>query len=411
MSKNIKIVGIGMDGFHTLTEEGKNAIMDAQVLIGASRMVDAVLSWCERKEKEVFISFQYSEIVTYIENSPQGKIVILMSGDTGFFSGCEGLLSVLKSKSLEWETEVICSISTPVYLCSKAQETWQDMYFVSLHGVMGNIVRNVQSHEKTFFLLGGEWDASFVLRRLCEYGLGELQVIIGENLGNEKEKITRGTAFRCRGNSYEKLSALIVLNPQYNSCKRTGISDEEFVRGEVPITKAEVRSICISKLKIREKDICIDIGCGTGSVSVEMALQCNEGKVYAIDKESKAIALTKQNQVKFGCDNIEAIEGEAQDVLKTLPAPDVVFIGGTKGHLSEVIQCVLEKNRKARVVTTAVTLETLQEMKTIMEQSGLHTEMTQVSIARLEKKGSFNMFVAQNPIFVLSMEGYLWQEL
>ena len=189
------------------------------------------------------------------------------------------------------------------------------MKFVSLHGESSNIVRNVRRNELCFFLLGGEITPAKLCRRLCEYGMSETKLYIGENLAEENERIFTGKAADFIDIQLGKLTVAVTENPNFENSTAIGISDEKFTRGKVPMTKSEVRSTVISKLEINRNDICWDIGCGTGSVSIEMALQCFDGKVYAVEKNTEAAALSRENALKFGCDNIEIICGSAPEAL------------------------------------------------------------------------------------------------
>jgi precorrin-6Y C5,15-methyltransferase (decarboxylating) len=148
--------------------------------------------------------------------------------------------------------------------------------------------------------------------------------------------------------------------------------------------------------------MCWDIGCGTGSVSVEMALQCFDGRVYAVDKNEEAAELTRQNAYKFGCDNIEIISGTAPETLYGFPAPDKVFIGGSCGKISEILNIVYEKNSKADVVITAVSLETLNEAINSFAYFGIDSpEIVQIAVTRTRKLGNHTMLSAENPIFIM----------
>ena len=95
------------------------------------------------------------------------------------------------------------------------------------------------------------------------------------------------------------------------------------------MTKEEVRSVSLSKLRLTEDSICYDVGAGTGSVSVEMALRADQGQVFAIEKKEEAAALLEENKQKFAVDNLEIIKGEAPQALENLPAPTHAFIGGS----------------------------------------------------------------------------------
>ena len=123
-----------------------------------------------------------------------------------------------------------------------------------------------------------------------------------------------------------------------------GICDEEFLRGKAPMTKEEVRTVSLSKLRLQEDSVCYDVGAGTGSVSVEMALRAWKGQVYAIEKKEDALALLKENKRKFAADNLEIVPGTAPEAMVELPAPTHAFIGGSSGNMNEIIRLLLDKN-------------------------------------------------------------------
>lgn len=393
MNKHISIIGIGMDGTETLTVKALKIVEISQVLIGAKRMLDCFAEF----GKPVFCSYKSKDIAEFIKECEYEKIAVLMSGDCGFYSGTERLLPLIN----DYETEVICGISTPVYFASKLKIAWQNMKFVTLHGVGGNIVRHVCSNLITFFLLGGEFAPKDICMRLCEYRLGDLIVHIGENFGGRNERITTGTAEELTKIETDKLCAVIVCNKNYEKNWRSCISDSEFIRGNVPMTKSEVRSVCVAKLEISSDSICWDIGCGTGSVTIEMAFRCPNGRVYAVEKNDEALILTSENRIKFGCDNIEIISGNAESAVETLPEPDCVFIGGSSGSLKKIILTVMEKNPQAKIVVTAVSLETLNECIEIFDRMDVEIEITQLAVTRTRKVGRHTMLAAENPIFII----------
>ncbi len=390
----IYIIGISMEGRKTLTAEAKTAIENADLLIGAGRMLEPF----SYLEKERFISWKSDEIAEYLRGKSVDTAAILMSGDCGFYSGAEKLVTALS----DYETEIISGISSPVYFCSKIKKPWQNMKFVSLHGADGNIVRSVCGNEYCFFLLGGDITPAKICGKLCEYGRGNAGVYIGENLGYDDEKIYSGTAADFTDIKCGNLCVMVTENPDYERAVPFGIDDSEFIRGNVPMTKSEIRSTVISKLNIGRNDVCWDIGCGTGSVSVEMALQCCGGKVYAIDKNEEAVLLTGKNARKFGCDNIEIISGNAPEMLSDFPAPHKVFIGGSCGKIREILSVAYEKNNKAEAVITAVSLETLNEAVRAFSEFGIDSpEIVQLAVTRTKKIGNHTMLSAENPIFII----------
>ena len=184
-----------------------------------------------------------------------------------------------------------------------------------------------------------------------------------------------------------------------------GIKDEEFIRGKVPMTKEEVRAASVCKLRLSEDSVVYDIGCGTGSVSVEIARLSKKIKVFALDSNPEAVELTKKNAQKFGLENIKVAQGEAPAVLENLPSPTHAFIGGSGGQLKEIISALRNKNPRLRVVMNAVSLESAAAIEEIIKSYGLKEyEIVQFCITRTEKIGSHHLFKANNPVFIFSFE-------
>lgn len=392
--KKVYIIGIGMDGNNTLTKQAQSTIAAADCLIGAARMLEPFSGY----SKPCYSSWNSADIAGYIRDSGYGTFAVLMSGDCGYFSGAEGLLKALADSV---QTKVISGISSPVYFCGKLGIPWQDITTVNLHGESANIARNAAMHRRCFFLLGGEYGAREVCRRLCEYGLGSLKVHVGERLGYPQERIISGTAAEFTDIAADRLSVLLTENPAPESHIRTGIPDEEFIREKVPMTRSEVRTLAVSALGISPADTVWDIGCGTGSVSVEMALQCYNGTVYSIDVRPEAAELTSRNAAQFRCDNIVVRAGSAPEDTDGFPAPDRVFVGGSNGNLRGVIAAALGRNPKAVIVVTAVSLETLHLSAEALSEHGISPEITQIAVTRTRKIGSHTMLSAENPVFII----------
>ncbi|MCR5600911.1 MAG: precorrin-6y C5,15-methyltransferase (decarboxylating) subunit CbiE [Ruminococcus sp.] len=389
----IYIVGIGVDGVKTLTREAEEAIASADVLIGAKRMLDPFLAL----GKPFLTEYRSTEIVRYLNENSFGMAALLMSGDCGFFSGAKKLAELLD----DHDTEVISGISSPVYLCAKLKKEWSDCFFVSLHGQDGNIARHVKAHEKTFFLLGGDLKASDICGRLCEYGMDDVVVYIGERLGYDNERIITGKACELIDFETDGLCVMLAENRDCEKALPCGISDDEFIRGKVPMTKSEIRTLVAVGLDIGKNDTCWDIGGGTGSVSVEMAVRCENGIVCTVEKNPEAVGLIRQNQRKFGCDNIRVLEGKAEELVNDLPAPDCVFIGGSGGMLEEIIAAAIGKNSSARLIVTAVSLETLSECIALFDKFGLEADISQIAVTRTKKIGQHTMLSAENPVYII----------
>ena len=187
--------------------------------------------------------------------------------------------------------------------------------------------------------------------------------------------------------------------------KSPGIPDEFFLREEeVPITKEEVRSIIISKLRLTENSSVLDIGCGSGSITVELCLQCQKGKVFGVDLDSQAVNLTKKNLEKFKV-YAEIKLGNAMDILESLPLVDGIVIGGTTGKTEALIdQSISKLNHGGRLVITTILIETMfKAMKTVNESNLLKDfDFTQITISKGRRTKTGTMMLARNPVLVIS---------
>ena len=187
--------------------------------------------------------------------------------------------------------------------------------------------------------------------------------------------------------------------------KTPGIPDEFFFREEeVPITKEEIRSIIISKLRLKETNSVIDIGCGSGSITVELCLQCQKGTVFGVDLDLKAVNLTEKNLEKFKV-HADIRHGNAMDILESLPFVDGIVIGGTTGKTEELIdQSISRLNSGGRLVIASILIETMfKAIKTINESNFLKDiDFTQIIISKGRRTTTGTMMLARNPVMIIS---------
>ena len=393
--KEINIIGMGMSE-KTLTREALDLISEADILIGAKRLINEFAYM----KKPSFNAYLSNDILEIIEKTDSEKIAILVSGDVGFYSAAEKLVDVLK----DYNPNLISGISSVSYFFAKCSLPWKDANLISCHGLDTNIVSSVRRNRYTFALTGK--NIPELQNELIKYGFGDLKVWIGENLGSNEESVQESRISDLGGKEFSSLTVLIIENPDFDSRIRTGIPDEEFIRGKVPMTKSEVRAVCLSKLSMNPEDIAYDIGCGTGSVTIEMAFSAYDGKVYAFDKNEEAISLLEQNCQKFHLDNVEAICGLAPECLKDLPVPDVAFIGGSSGNMDEIVSYLYGINSKIKLVITAVTLENAMAALDSLKNIGIKSDIVQVAVSKGRGIGELHMLIAQNPIFIISGSGH-----
>ncbi len=395
------IAGIGPGSEALQTQEVRAAIRRADCLIGARRMLDAVAG----PQQLTIDAIAPETIASHIAQHPEcGVFCVVMSGDTGFYSGTKKLLPLLK----ECRVRVLPGLSSMSYLCARLGVSYEDAVPVSLHGRDLDIAREVRRRRKVFTLVGGDGGMQALCERLTQAGLGHVRIAVGERLSYPDEAITRGTAQELRSHTFDKLSAALIENDTPGEIVTPGLPDEAFLRNLepgklVPMTKSEVRSICLSKLRLTPNAVCWDVGAGTGSVSIEMARLCADGTVYAIEKSERALALLEQNKEAFSASNMQIIPGSAPEVCRDLPAPTHAFLGGTSGSVRDILALLLEKNPHVCIVATAVTLESVSALSACMEDFEA-AECVSVQVSKAAALGQYHLMQAQNPVYIFTLQ-------
>lgn len=402
--KRITLVGMGPGNPDLLTVGAKRKIEQADIIIGAERLLVDLPAG--KKDRVCHKAIRSSEIASLIKQTAEKHaICVVMSGDVGLFSGTKSLLECIEGTTVE----VIPGISSVQYFAAKLCRPWQSWHCVSAHGIACNPVAALRSRSEVFFVTGGENTVTTLCKKLKAAGFGASRIWVGERLSYEDERIREGSITKFASQTFDDLSVMLVepcASDEAWNWAQAGIPDNLFVRGATPMTKQEVRATILAKLKIAYNDTIYDVGAGTGSVTVDLALQAQEGQVFAIECVADAVALIKQNIERFAVSNVEVVEGCAPEALENLPAPAGVFIGGSRGNLEAIIRAVRKKNPRVRLCVACVTLETLAEATHLLSTSEYRDlDISQVTVSRTEKIGSYSLLKAQNPIFLVSARG------
>ncbi len=401
IGRRVTVVGIGPGKAEAQTAEVREALLNADCILGAKRMLDAVQTPCRTKVDAI----DPKKIAAWIHDHPENAhCVVAMSGDTGFFSGTKKLLPLLK----DYEVRLLPGLSSLSYLCARLQTDYEDVVPISLHGRERDITADVRRYERIFALVGGENGMTELCTALVNAGLGEVKISVGERLGYSNERIRCGTARDLAQERFDKLSVALIENDHPNAIVTHGLPDEAFLRSTtqeklVPMTKSEVRSVCLSKLCLTQNAVCWDIGAGSGSVSIEMAMQAEKGSVWAVEKNENALELLQRNQAHFGVKNMHIVAGCAPQACGDLPAPTHVFIGGSSGNMREIIQSALDKNPNARIVITAVSLESIADVTECMNGFSF-TETVCLQVSKARKLGTHQLMMGQNPVYIFTMQ-------
>lgn len=404
MKRKISLIGIGTDGNRSLTCEAREQIEKSTVLIGAGRMLRSVAD-IRNKDAVFYDEYRPGEIMEILEKMSEEEVVsILYSGDPGFYSGAKKMTVCLEKAG--WKVQVIPGIASVICMASRCHVPWEQAAFVSLHGMRQNVIHEICNHEHTLILLGDRKETEAFLEKMAWYGLDHLEAAAGRNLSYETEEIFHGKIRDLTAGQLEGLTVLWVHHPDFCSEIHRHLEDEELIRGKVPMTKSAIRAMAVASLKLSRDAVLYDVGAGTGSVSIEAALQDGGIQVFAIEKNPEGIRLIEENKRKWKTDQVTIVEGTAPEALIDLPAPSHVFIGGSGRYLKKIIELCTEKNPSVRIVMTAVSLETMAEMTGILEDSRWETvQVMQIQASHGKRMGNYHMMMAQNPVCLAILQG------
>lgn len=403
----IQILGIGPGNPEWLPSAIEKEVAQCNVLLGGARALELFPTFSGerfRVDRDLQLAIQTIQQALNLKK----QVGVLVSGDPGFYS----LLPLIRKKFPEEIIKVFPGISSLQFAFARAGVPWQEAELMSVHG------RSIESLPLNVckplgILTGGDNTPQRIAAYYHSYGFNP-QISIGNSLSYPDEEWVDTNANELMDSEASYPNAVMIIYPENSQYGRTrqevqlqrgfGISDEEFIRGKVPMTKSEIRVQVLSKAKISGKDRVLDVGAGTGSLSIEAALLAQRGCVFAVEEDPEAQELILKNQEKFQVSNLRLIRGTAPAALAGIPPMDVCLIGGSHGQVEEILrQAPLLPG--GRVVITAVTLETvakgIEALRTLDFQ-----EIDVISIQAVRWKGikDFHLAQALNPVFILSAQ-------
>ena len=383
MTREIIIAGAGVG---SLTLEVQEALKNADVIFAASRFVNLVPSG-----KKVIDIKNYSQL----ENET-GKIIILVSGDTGIFS----LLPVLQKKFTHENFTLLPGISSLQVICARAGEVWNDAKIFSGHGRdldAGKFLNAVERNRITILFCDKVISPKWACEKLACL---DVEVFIGSNLGSPDEKIFHGSPANFTSYEFPELSIILIKNENFYTPEKIFLRNSDFIP-EKHMTKEAVRFAILSRLELDNSSIFWDIGAGSGSISVSVGYANPEINIHAVEFRPEALSIISRNIKKFHLHNIHVHDGRAIDVIKTLPEPSHVFIGGSSGELAGVLE-YLSQFRRVHVVIACVTLETFNTAYSFMAKWE-NFESLQISASTSKSLAQdMTLMKADNPVIILS---------
>ena len=390
----VTLIGAGA-GPDTLTAQALAALTQAQALVGAPRLLESLGALYECP---AYPASTARDMLAALEALDCERAAVVFSGDSGFFSGARSLLPLLRERG--YDTAVLPGISSVQMLAARLGRPWQDWRLASAHGVDADAPAELMGGKPVFFLTGGKLGPAELCGQLVRAGLGGLAVTVGENLACPGERMISGTAAALAEKSFAPLSVLLAEAAPVLPRRTPGWPDDVFIRGNTPMTKQTVRAAVLSKLAVTPHDVCWDVGAGTGSVSVELAALAR--RVYAVERDTDACELIRQNREKFYAWNLSVVQGTAPEALENLPAPDAVFIGGSGGKLGAILDAAFGKNQAVRACVSAVTLETVHAAVEGFARLGVEPDIVQIAVSGVKRAGQLHMLQANDPVFLIT---------
>lgn len=405
MRRAVAVVGIGDDGCAGLSARGAGAVARAQVLVGGERHLAFFPQFTGRR-----IALRGSLTAALEEVralADEHDVCVLASGDPLFHGIGRRVVEAVGAEHVEIVPHVTCVQEA----FARLGLSWQDAAVISVHGrPLAGLAARLRRLAKAAVLTDPENDPPAIARHLLEYGEAGWIAHLCEDLGGPSERVRRLElpALACATGS-SALSVLVLLRPPtWRPPATIGFLEEAAFARRMPreglITKREARLLSLAALALRPGDVVWDVGAGSGSVGIEAAHLAFEGHVHLVEVDPEGVELCRANLRAHGADNATVVAGRAPEALAGLPAPDAVFVGGSKGSLAEILDAAHERLRPGgRLVVNAVTLENVAEAHGWCKRRGLAPDVTLLGVSRGAPLAGYLRYEAQNPIHVFAL--------
>lgn len=395
------IIGIG---FKPLEERAKNILLSCPFIVVSPRLHEVFKKYeiySSVKDKLIEIK-KLEETFDFIKSHlSQHSIALIASGDPLYFGIGIRAIEIFGEENIEIYPDLSC-LQKGLSLIKK---NWYGIPTLSFHGKefdRKSFFNALSKYGRVAILTDSINTPKMMAKELLSNEISELTFYIFEKLGYEDERITVASLNVVAKQIFKEPNFVIVSLANFEhhcSSFLFGLEETEINHINGMITKDEVRACIIHKLRPPKKGVIWDIGAGSGSVSIELALLSEDLEIYAIEKNSTDFI--KSNRDRIGIKNIKIIEGEAPHCLYGLPEPERVFIGGSGGKLNEILNFVSELKRLKIIVLTAVSMETLNKAIDTLESKNFSVDVSQLNVSRIEKRHGRSFFKALNPVFII----------
>ena len=404
----LTIIGIGPGTEGYFMPKAREKMAAVHTVIAARRILPMLEKVCGQNntifEPMGKIKATFERIDELLKNG--NDVALTVSGDPLMYSMYKSICNDPISK--DWKMEILPGIGSLQMLGAAFGETMEDALLLSVHGrskTAGSVALSVTENEKVFFLCSKEQGPAWLSQIMLDYGLNDVTVYAGSNLSYEDQCLIKGSAEEMAGKEFPSLCVAMIKNPAPKKITRPCfLSDADFERDKTPMTKEEIRVLILHKMKLQVDDIIWDIGAGTGSISIECARQAPFGEVHAVERNELAVSLIQKNKEKFSTDNLTIYKGYALDEIDKLPVPTKVFVGGSAGQLSQILEKIASFHANIKVVVSAVTIETISEAGENLGKYDPDYDVIQATIGRGRKIGSYHIVDTNNPVMIFTAD-------
>jgi precorrin-6B C5,15-methyltransferase / cobalt-precorrin-6B C5,C15-methyltransferase len=394
-----RITVVGLDG-RLLDGEIERLLVDAALVAGGWQHLETL---GVERGRAVVLRGDLSEALARIEGT-EGPVVVLASGDPGFF----GIVRLLGGQFGRENLRVLPGLSSVALAFARAGLSWDDAVTVSAHGRDPRRAVNVcRAHPKVAVLTSPDFGPAELAEAL---GGLDRTFVVAEKLGEADERVFHGDTGTVMGMEWEDPNMVLVLDEErmpeakgwissgIQSPSRWALPDGEFEHRSGMISKSSTRALILSRLGPGPGDLIWDVGAGSGSVAIECARL--GAAAIAIERDPESCARIRHNAHRHNT-NVQLIEGKAPEALRDLSEPDAVFVGGSGGAFDEIVKLSAVRARRA-VVLALVTLERVVPAAQLLENCDLEVESTFLQTSKMKGVGNLHRLAAESVVFVVS---------
>jgi precorrin-6B C5,15-methyltransferase / cobalt-precorrin-6B C5,C15-methyltransferase len=403
--KPVSIVGMGVSPAD-VTPRHRKIIEGADLLVGGKRLLDR---FGDSPAEKKTITRDLDGVIRLVrERMETDAVVVLASGDPLFFGIGGRLVEALGPENVS----VFPNVSSVAAAFARIGEPWQDAAVISLHGRPGEsaLLAALDRGSTVAVLTDPRQSPAWIARRLIHHRRRDYRLCVLEQLGTEDERVGWYGLAAAADREFASLN-LVILKPVDAGdgiAVRTpylGMPESAFARQGGLITKAEVRAVAISKLRLSPGQTLWDLGAGCGSVGIEASLFLGTGRVVAVEKRADRVVQIEENRRRFGVETLAVVQADLPAGIETLPAPDRVFIGGGGNRLEAILTAVAKRLEPGGiVVVNTVLISSVETVSRILNQLDCITEMIQIQVNRGQAMPWGERLQAQNPVWIISGE-------